>query len=440
MKRLNDYLQDIKVSLRNEAMEAFVNDAHRGGPEGGRKRLEMISSCIAESTNLDITSMMAALASSKELEAIKLDELSGVVPPWNTTLVEWAVPGEDTTYGHTVRSWLAPEERSVSRMATLNILLTVDELCAMLEQEDMLIYLGGEDDRVRAYSPDERRDILIENHPLFSKTTEECRQSIHWYMLSFPFVRLSTRIIGPIFETHYAIAKDGTIVVVDYPGGGIPPGFNMTDYDPESLETIRDDEEAETAPGHHLVSHKINRRIEASAVWNEWTFVVRDREERGQFDVQKYLNTAHEFAKLFIAPTVTAFHYANYRNIVTREVAPRYSSRQEARAAERRKEPPLTKYHVLEILPAGSTNRARARDFGTVLREMPLHGVRRHTRTYTPERPLFGVHGDPRYYGTFWIPPHTRGKESSGVVQKDYIETDRTFIVAEQDRHGITPA
>lgn len=440
MKRLSDYLHTQKVSLNNPAMEAFVRDQHRGGPEQGRARYSMVSSAIRHSTNLDISSLVSAIGDSEELERIKLDEVQGCVPPWDATLVEWEVPGNDVAYGHAVRSWLMPEDRDVRRLATLNILMTADQLCAMLHSEGMVIYLD-EQENIPSYSPEERRDILIESHPLFRQVTDACRAKLHWYMLSFPFVRLSNRIIGPIFETHYALDRDGGIITVEYPGEGFPDGFSVGGMDQDAVEdeAIRDVDESLTTPGHHLVTHKVLRRIEASAIWNEWTFVVRDRSVQ-DFDVPKYMETAHQFSKLFIAPTVIAFSYANYRNIVTREVHPRYVSRQEARAAERRKEPPLTTYHVLEIVPAGSRDASRARDLGAVLRETPLHAVRRHTRTYTPERPLFGVHGDKRFYGTFWIPPHTRGRESSGVIAKDYAETQKTLQVVEGDRHGVTPA
>ncbi len=55
--------------------------------------------------------------------------------------------------------------------------------------------------------------------------------------------------------------------------------------------------------------------------------------------------------------------------------------------------------------------RAEIADDGAV----PLHMVRGHFKTYTPEKPLFG-----RMTGTYWWAHHLRGDESAGVVHHDY--------------------
>jgi hypothetical protein len=55
---------------------------------------------------------------------------------------------------------------------------------------------------------------------------------------------------------------------------------------------------------------------------------------------------------------------------------------------------------------------------GLPLGAMPFHGVRGHVRDYGPKYGkglLFG-----KYEGRFLIPPHTRGDEANGVVDKDY--------------------
>jgi hypothetical protein len=48
----------------------------------------------------------------------------------------------------------------------------------------------------------------------------------------------------------------------------------------------------------------------------------------------------------------------------------------------------------------------------------PLHSCRGHFKTYTPEHRLFG-----RHIGTFWIPPHMRGRAEVGIVKKEYEVT-----------------
>ena len=48
-------------------------------------------------------------------------------------------------------------------------------------------------------------------------------------------------------------------------------------------------------------------------------------------------------------------------------------------------------------------------------REVALHFVRGHFKTYTPEKPLFG-----KYVGTVWVPDTMRGNKEAGIVNKDY--------------------
>ena len=48
-------------------------------------------------------------------------------------------------------------------------------------------------------------------------------------------------------------------------------------------------------------------------------------------------------------------------------------------------------------------------------REIALHFVRGHFKTYTPEKPLFG-----KYVGTVWVPDTMRGNKEAGTVNKDY--------------------
>ena len=48
-------------------------------------------------------------------------------------------------------------------------------------------------------------------------------------------------------------------------------------------------------------------------------------------------------------------------------------------------------------------------------REVALHFVRGHFKTYTPEKPLFG-----KYVGTVWVPDTMRGNKEAGTVNKDY--------------------
>lgn len=60
------------------------------------------------------------------------------------------------------------------------------------------------------------------------------------------------------------------------------------------------------------------------------------------------------------------------------------------------------------VLGRGTTGEAAA---------LPLHVVRGHFATYSPERPMFG---NPDLHGRFWIPAHARGKKEHGEIVKTY--------------------
>jgi len=73
------------------------------------------------------------------------------------------------------------------------------------------------------------------------------------------------------------------------------------------------------------------------------------------------------------------------------------------------------RYHTLTIRINGRPRSLRevagSGDHGS----MPLHWVRGHFKTYTPEAPLLG-----KYEGTFFWPAFVRGEARNGVVDKTY--------------------
>lgn len=73
----------------------------------------------------------------------------------------------------------------------------------------------------------------------------------------------------------------------------------------------------------------------------------------------------------------------------------------------------VNRYHILKIHKPGEKIK---KDSSTGENEgkMPLHVVRGHLRTYD-EKGMFG-----KYYGTYFIPSHTRGDIENGTVTKDY--------------------
>jgi hypothetical protein len=57
--------------------------------------------------------------------------------------------------------------------------------------------------------------------------------------------------------------------------------------------------------------------------------------------------------------------------------------------------------------------------------EKRIHSVRGHFSTYTEDAPLFG-----KLTGTFWIPPHWRGSEDVGRVDKTYKIIGKEDVVS----------
>jgi hypothetical protein len=97
-------------------------------------------------------------------------------------------------------------------------------------------------------------------------------------------------------------------------------------------------------------------------------------------------------------------------------LAPRpFDPEQVRRAAKRFGEVPGGyRYHVLVVRPPGARSSTPGQEIGT----MPRHVCRGHFAEYGPQFGkglLFGRHA-----GRFFIPPHLRGDEKNGIVEKDY--------------------
>jgi hypothetical protein len=111
--------------------------------------------------------------------------------------------------------------------------------------------------------------------------------------------------------------------------------------------------------------------------------------------------------------TLTTFELMSCSNV---SLAPRpFNPEQVRRAAKRFGDVPGGyRYHVLVVRPPG----ARSSTPGQEIDAMPRHVCRGHFAEYGPQFGkglLFG-----RYAGRFFIPPHLRGDEKNGIVEKDY--------------------
>lgn len=110
-----------------------------------------------------------------------------------------------------------------------------------------------------------------------------------------------------------------------------------------------------------------------------------------------------------------SFTFANCSNVKLEDVT---DEMQPSPKIMRRLKLPCVKRYTLNI--AGHSTNPRTKSDGPVQEGiMPFHLCRGHFATYTAERPLFG-----RHVGRFWIPPHTRGREERGKIEKDYAATN----------------
>jgi hypothetical protein len=119
----------------------------------------------------------------------------------------------------------------------------------------------------------------------------------------------------------------------------------------------------------------------------------------------------------FGLPIFTAFAFCHCKNVRRIENEGRYPSRQMRRAAERKGEPPPTRFYTIEIDPMREVLK-REGQVETLGLKKALHICRGHFAEYGDEfgkGKLFG-----RYEGRFWVPAHVRGSAESGMVGKDY--------------------
>ncbi|RKY05615.1 MAG: hypothetical protein DRP56_08795 [Planctomycetota bacterium] len=104
--------------------------------------------------------------------------------------------------------------------------------------------------------------------------------------------------------------------------------------------------------------------------------------------------------------------FMSAKNISTVETRLDLSPR-EKRHLNRKKTNPNIKYHELVVRKIGKKYESISSEKDG---SMPLHLCRGHLRTYTPERPLFGL-----YSGTYFVHAHFRGKKENGEVEKTYL-------------------
>lgn len=108
-------------------------------------------------------------------------------------------------------------------------------------------------------------------------------------------------------------------------------------------------------------------------------------------------------------PTLMAHSLLSCKNV---EVEERHPPPKLSKAHQRRTGEPLVSFKTLRVTPMGGRGDNAPSGDGL---DRPLHIVRGHFKTFTPERPLFG-----RLVGTYWWSSTLRGSAEHGVVVKDY--------------------
>ena len=119
-------------------------------------------------------------------------------------------------------------------------------------------------------------------------------------------------------------------------------------------------------------------------------------------------------AALCLDTILYALQMLNCKNVKETEIEP---SPKLSKRFRKKTGLPLSRYHILSIGKTYNAKREQKETHteGSEGHKRAQHIARGHFRTYTPEKPLFGI-----VHGTFWIDAHVRGDRSEGVVKKDY--------------------
>lgn len=119
-------------------------------------------------------------------------------------------------------------------------------------------------------------------------------------------------------------------------------------------------------------------------------------------------------APVFIHPGLLTMTFLNLKNGALSPLT-RYAPDKFAKNWERRKDVPLVRYHTVLVDP-NRTTKPTLPGPGSG-REMPFHLVRGVLVTYRDEdgKRLFG-----KYHGTYFRPPHVRGRKEAGISLHDY--------------------
>ncbi len=181
--------------------------------------------------------------------------------------------------------------------------------------------------------------------------------------------------------------------------------------------------------------------LDRRSLWTSWTVSVRaDGTTRGdgQGDVFGLMSDSltamakktmqgttmsaelSSAIRMFTDPLLLSLSFMHCKNVSVQSVDP---PEQSARAVKRHGGIPLMRYHTLDIEPMKKVLREEGHAQQTGLKNA-LHICRGHFSEYGAsfgKGKLFGKHE-----GRFWMPMHTRGNASAGVVVKDYkVKVDK---------------
>lgn len=296
-----------------------------------------------------------------------------------------------------------------------------DKICASKPAREQ--FLDGLD-------PSEITVLAIDE--LLSHAAKEWMANDEMTASRFPYCK-------PPFD--YAFTEVGVAAIVEMFGGAIrsfachtaklkPTAF-VSQYVSGACDEAKDSGDgdvyistlvASVAPNDHLWE------VPLLAVWSvsdcgslaSAKFVDLFHERQSEDELDAWL----DLGRLFFEASLLAFTFANCANVKLEDSTEELQPPEKIR---RRLKLPCVKRYTLNIEGHSTKPRANGEPGQTGI--MPWHLCRGHFATYTEAKPRFGRLKDG--VGRFWIPPHVRGREERGRIEKDYA------ISAEKEPVGM---
>lgn len=192
---------------------------------------------------------------------------------------------------------------------------------------------------------------------------------------------------------------------------GTPIKHNPLHYSPDGLPIAKDEIDADTPSIAMFGSVQTGEREFGVYAFHKYKGTTMNPTDAQFLAARDELTRLIELIGVSAADTMQLLGCKNV-SLLKIENQPTGIPKQLARATNK---PRQFSYHVLRVKPANAPRDSVGVDIGS----MPRHVCRGHFAEYGPEFGkglLFG-----KYAGRFYIPPHLKGKEENGIVEKDYV-------------------